>query len=241
MTFAIPFDAQHVARAIRVPPDAPPAEALARLDLPPFRAMIVVHGGASAMEPQHAALVRTWAAAALAPLADAHAILVVDGGTDTGTGQALGAARQTTGARFPLLGVVPEGCALYPGGPPPEAQRIRLNPWHTHFALVEGSAFGVESALLVGLLGAVPVPGLALVVNGGQIVLDEVHAQAGRGQRLVALRGSGRAADALANPSSPERQALPPGTRIDVVEADLPDQFRVLVEGLFSPRPPSSR
>lgn len=239
MTFTIPFDAERAAHALRVPPDAPPARVLAALDLPPFRAMIVVHGGASAMEPEHAALVRTWAAAALAPLADEYAILVVDGGTDTGTGQAIGAARQTAGARFPLLGVLPEGCALYPGGPL-DAPRIPLNASHTHFALVEGSAFGVESALLVGLLGAVHVPGLALVVNGGQIVLDEVHAQAARGRSLVVLRGSGRAADALADPASAERHALPAGARLHLVDVGVPEQFRALVERLISSPPAGS-
>jgi len=236
MTFTIHFDRERRARAVRLPPEAPPAEALAALDLPPFRALVVVHGGAGAMEPQHAAVVRAWAAAALAPVAEAYQLLVVDGGTDTGTGQAIGAARQTTGARFPLLGVLPAGCALYPGGPPPDAARIPLNRWHTHFALVEGSAFGVESALLVGLLDAADAPGLALVVNGGQIVLDEVRAQAARGHRLAALRGSGRTADALADPASAERRSLPPGTRLAVVDADAPEQFRALIAELIGAR-----
>jgi hypothetical protein len=230
--FTISFDEQQ-ATAIRVGPQQPPDRVLAALALPPCRGVIVVHGGASALEDTALAPVRAFLAEGLVPLADEHRLLVADGATQTGVARLLGEARAAAGATFPLVGVAPHRTVAYPGGPPKRQERFALNPNHSHFIFVDGGPFGVESELLVGLVRGAGVPGLALVVNGGKIVLTEVRAQAEQHNPIVIVRGSGRAADGLADSTSAERAALPPGARVYVADIRTPQAFRALALGLL--------
>lgn len=228
-TITIPFDERRTALAVTLDAAADPASALAALHLPPFSGVIVVHGGAGGMEPECMQAVRDFLAAGVIPLAQQRQLLLVDGATHVGVPLILGELRQRAGATFPLVGVMPHRFALYLGGPPPDEQRYPLNPGHSHFVFVSGDAFGAESALLVGLLRATGKPGLVLVINGGQIVLEEVQRHAALGNPIVLVRGSGRMADALADPTSAERQTLPPDARITVVDVDQPGQMARLI------------
>lgn len=236
LSLLIPLSPFMMARAVRVPPDMAPERALAALGLAAYRGVIVVHGGAGKMEASQVGVSQRFAVECLAPFARANQLVLVDGGTDVGVMKSLGWARQQVHGGFPLVGVLPYGCALYPGGPPADEKRVRLNSAHTHFIFVEGDEFGAESALMVGLLGAAGVPGLALVINGGEIVLREAQAHAARSHILVTGRGSGRVADELADPSSAARQSLPPETRLHVADITAPAECRALFERLlFSP------
>src|SRR5690606_18111760 len=69
----IPFEGAP-ARAVRVPVDVDAREVLAALDLPPYRGMIVIHGGAGAMEPSLIDAVARFFALGLAPFAEQHRI-----------------------------------------------------------------------------------------------------------------------------------------------------------------------
>jgi len=236
-SFTISFGEQQ-AIAVRTTPQATPAEVLAALGLPPYRGVIVIHGGAGAMGRSTIPAVRAFLADAVVPLAQAHGLLIADGATQTGVARLMGEARAAAGATFPLLGVAPLRYVTYPGGPAPSKERYPLNPHHSHFILVEGDGFGVESALLVGLLRAARVPGFALIVNGGQIVMQEVRAQAAQGNAIVIVRGSGRAADRLADTASAERASLAPGARLYLAEVRAPAAFGALARRLLS-LPPS--
>jgi hypothetical protein len=227
------FEDQPAATAVRVRPDEDPTRVLAALDLPCYDGIIVVHGGASKMEEELVNAVRGFVVAGLAPLAEQRNLLIVDGGTHSGSSQLMGDARQAIGGTYPLLGVVPDRFVSYPGGPEPEEGRIPLNPAHSHFVFVAGDEFGAESRLLVGLLRASDKPGLALIINGGEIVLKEVVAHVDQGNMLVALNGSGRIADRLADPSSEERRALPPHARLWVVDINAPEQCVTLLNTLL--------
>jgi hypothetical protein len=231
--FTISFG-QREATAIRVGPHEPAERALAALALPPYRGVIVVHGGASALEEMALVPVQAFLAEGLVPLAEEHRLLVADGATQTGVARLLGESRAAARATFPLVGVAPRGAVAYPGGPPQRKERFALDPHHSHFIFVDGGDFGVESPLLVGLLRGAGVPGLALVVNGGQIVLTEVRAQAEQNNPLVVVRGSGRAADRLADSTSAERAALPPGARLYVTDIRAPQSFRALALRLLA-------
>jgi len=231
--FTISFD-ERQATAICVGPHEPPERVLAALALPPYRGAIVVHGGASALEASAMALVRAFFAEGVVPLADERRLLVADGATQTGVARLAGEARAAAGATFPLVGVAPHRYVTYPGGPPPGRERFALNPEHSHFVLVEGSKFGVESEFLVGLLHGAGVPGLALIVNGGKIVLAEVRAQAAQRTPIVIVRGSGRVADRLADSTSAERRMLPPGARLYVTDIRAPLAFRALALRLLA-------
>jgi len=230
----IRFDEEHTATAVRVGAHEPPARVLAVLDLPPYEGIIVVHGGAGNMEPDLIDAVRAFVIAGLAPFAQARHILIVDGGTQTGVSRVMGDARQHIRGTYPLLGVVPHRYVIYPGGPPLDGERIPLNPSHTHFIFVEGDEFGVESELLVGLLRASGKPGLALIINGGDIVLKEVMAHVAQGNALVTVRGSGRIADRLADSTSEERAALPPGARLHLADLSAPQDFARLLARLLA-------
>ncbi len=239
--FEIPFNAQSTAAAVYVNAGEDPARALAALELPPYEGIVVIHGGASNMEGDLIRAVREFVTTGLAPLAEERHLLIVDGGTQSGTSQLIGEVRQATGGTYPLLGVVPASFVSYPGGPAPDRDRVPLNDAHSHFILVSGDAFGTESSILVGLLQASGKPGLGLVVNGGEIVLQEVITHAGQGNLLVTLNGSGRIADQLADPTSNERRSLPPDARIWVVDISTPGPCDFLLRALldtsaFSPR-----
>ena len=232
--FSIQFDAQRSARAIRVSPTAEPQQVLSALDLPLCTGIVVVHGGAGNMETELLSAVREFLARGLAPLAEERHLLVVDGGTQAGVPRVLGEARRAIGATFPLVGVTPYRYVLYPGGPAWSEDRIPLNPDHTHFALVDCDDFGAESPLLVGMLRGCGLPGLALIINGGQIVFQEVLAHAREGNTLVTVRDSGRIADQLADPTSEEHAALPEGVRLRVANLRAPEAFTAILKTALS-------
>jgi hypothetical protein len=231
----IPFSDQKTAWAIRVAPDYSPSEALAALGLPDYRGIIVLHGGASKMEPELIDRVRHFLIASLAPFAQQHHILVVDGGTHAGAMAAMGDARHAVGGTFPLVGVSPDQFVAYPGRPPAGENCAYLDESHSHFILVEGGEFGIESDLLVGLLQAADKPGFALIINGGEIVFKEIQMHAARGNRVVIIQGSGRVADELTNPWNERRRELPPGAHLEFVDINAPERFReMLVRWLVS-------
>ncbi len=230
----IPFDDQHRARAVCVPPEFAPEQALDALQLPSFQATVAVHGGAGNMEVELYDAVRELLVTGLAPLAQAHQWLIIDGATETGVAHILGAARAAIGGTYPLVGVMPHRRAQYPGGPENGTERLPLNPQHSHFIFVEGEDFGVESALFVGLLRASGAPGVALIINGGEIVYDEVKRHAAQDNTLIVVRGSGRIADKLADATSDEFRALPRHTRLHIVDVDRPDVLASLLETLLT-------
>ncbi len=231
--FTIPFDTAHHAQALYVAPDAPPADVLAALGLPPYRHVVTIHGGAGNMALDVVGVVQDFLVKGLIPLAEQDHVLIADGGTDVGVMHAMGAAREQTRATFPLVGVTPHRFVRFPGSPT-DGEREALNPAHTHFVLVDGDAFGVESALLVGLLRASRRTGFALVINGGGIVFDEVQRHAAQGNPIVTVRGSGRVADELADPNSERRQQLPPDVRLYVADLRKPQSFMALAYRLLT-------
>ncbi len=219
--FSISLGGDLTATAVRVPGTIPPAESLAALGLDPAPGVIVMHGGALLDGDLHRAVVEMLEDG-LAPCAARRGLLVADGGTQMGTMAAMGEARRRSGARYPLLGVCPTQMVTYPGGPEDDAERYSLDPGHSHFLLVEGGGFGVESDLLVGLARAGSGPGVALIINGGEIVCREAQMHAANGTPIIVLRGSGRMADQLADPSSKERRSFPAGAQIEVVDLGQP-------------------
>jgi hypothetical protein len=232
-SFSITFDAARSAIAIRVQPHVPPAHALAALQLPPYAGVIVVHGGAAQMEENHLEATRRFWIEAVCPLAQTYHLLVIDGGTHSGTAHILGETRAAINGTFPLVGVVPECCISYPGSPAKIEDAIALDASHSHFILVQGERFSDESALLVGLLQAAGRPGAALVINGGDIVYDEVKLHAAQRNPIITLEGSGRVADQLAQPASQERRQLPATTYVHVAHTDDPSAGDALIRRIL--------
>jgi hypothetical protein len=97
---------------------------------------------------------------------------------------------------FPLIGVAPRGAftRVTRTGAPIEPARD-----HDLVVSVPGDRFGDETAWLFAAAddlqsGMAP----ALVVNGGHLARHEAEARLAAGGRVVAVEGSGRAADELA-------------------------------------------
>jgi hypothetical protein len=233
MLKTIHFDEQCSAVAVRVDARQPPQQTLAALHMPAYRGIVVTHGGAVGMEDELVTALQGFLTASLAPFAQEHHILLVDGGTQVGVPRAMGDARRAVHGTYPLLGVCPHRFATYPGGPSPSPDRFPLDPWHSHFILVEGDAFGVESDLMVSLLDVDERPGVALIINGGDLVSDEAQQHARLAHTLITINGSGRIADELADPHSVRRAALPSGTHLEVVDIGAPERLVGLLERLL--------
>src|SRR5262245_8812610 len=165
---------------------------------------LVVVGGASDLRDEEAVRLKP-AIDAIAAAAERSGAAVVDGGTDTGTMRLLGRARPRD-ASFPLVGVAVEALAA-----------DQLEPNHTHAVLVPGSEWGDEVPWLahVADLLARDAPSLTVLVNGGEIALDDVAASVASGRGVLTLRGSGRSADELAAAA----RGGPAGTRAREVAA----------------------
>ena len=119
---------------------------------------------------------------------------VIDGGTDEGVMRLIGAARSARGGRFRLVGVAAEGTVSLPGaatGGKPDLAR-----GHPEFVIVPGDRWGDESPWLrevADRLSGRLAP--ILIVNGGAIALAEAEQGLAEGRTIVAVAGSGRAAD----------------------------------------------
>ena len=189
------------AYAIRVHRSAELSVALRELDLHQPRPTLVLVGGAGGMSDADLVRLRPLLVETLAPLAETLGVFVVDGGTDAGVMRLMGQARAETDTMFPLIGVAAVGTVALPDGVPPHPEAAPLEPHHTHFVFVPGSDWGDESPWLayVASMLANGAPSVTVLVNGGEIALEEAAQSVQAGRPVVAVSGSGRAADMLAD------------------------------------------
>lgn len=202
-------------------------------------AFVFLCGGASGMSDE-AQRQLTMMFHAIADLARSGRRLAVgDGGTDAGIMRAAGEARKASGHAFLLIGVAPAQ-EIPPRGSTP------IDPNHSHIVSVDSpavvddgqEAWGSETETMCWLFDRLAEgrPSVAVVANGGGIVLTEVAANVKAGRRMILIEGSGRAADALV---SSIRNAAPATDEIrdlrDRAEAagvtERPDLFRVVSLG----------
>ena len=167
-------------------------------------------------------------------LLDGYRLGVGDGGTRAGIMEAAGRARRASGNKFVLLGVAP-AVDVPPRGNTP------IDPNHSHIVTVADplappvDAWGTETATMYWLFGRISSgrPSVAVLLNGGKIALKEVLANIEAGRVVIAVEGSGRAADAIAcllngrTPSDSELSALCQHAR-SLGLPGRPELFRVL-------------
>lgn len=172
---------------------------LSNLGLQEPRPVIVVIGGASQLQHYHVNRLRSLFVKVLAPLAEVWNAVVIDGGTDTGVMRMMGTARARIHASFPLIGILPIGVATLPGAPPPSPDAAPLEPHHTHFMLVPGDRWGDESAWIANIASLIAngAPTVTVMINGGEVTWKDASESVQVGRPIVAVEGSGRAADAL--------------------------------------------
>jgi hypothetical protein len=155
-------------------------------------------GGAANMDTErYQPALAMFDALAQLPL-EGYRIAVGDGGTGVGIMAAAGRARRASGNRFVLVGVAPAG-DVPPRGTTP------TDPNHSHIVTVADpsapavDAWGTETETMYWLFARIAAgrPSVAVLVNGGKIALKEVQANVEAGRAVIAVEGSGRAADAL--------------------------------------------
>ncbi|MBA3473497.1 MAG: helix-turn-helix domain-containing protein [Rubrobacter sp.] len=199
--FEVGFSNGSSSSAIRVHDPAELPVALRELGLDRSHPVLVVVGGAGEVSEADMVRLRSLFVEVLAPLVEALGASVVDGGTDAGVMRLMGRSRSETRATFPLIGVVATGTVTLPGAPPPRPDAAPLEPNHTHFVLVPGSEWGDDSPWLprVASVLAKGAPSATVVVNGGEHTWTDVSQSVKAGRPVIAVAGSGRAADALAS------------------------------------------
>jgi hypothetical protein len=160
---------------------------------------LVLIGGAGDMGDSHLEYLRPLFVDVLAPLAEDLGAAVVDGGTDSGVMRLIGQARARTGATFPLIGVVAFGTVILPGANSQAGKKVPLEPHHTHFLVVPGCNWADESPWIASLASALSakMPSVTVLVDGGEIALEDVERSVECQRPVVVLANTGRAADRL--------------------------------------------
>jgi len=191
-----------IARPHRRPEPVELDAALTSVGLTDPRPVLVVVGGAAHLSEAVAPVLLTLFER-IAPQLDALGAAVIDGGTAFGVMALMGRARRCAGARFPLIGIAPQGAVAIDSGKPDQPAgkdgKARLDPNHTHFMLVPGDAWGDESPWISAVADrfARGRGSLMLVAAGGEITRLDVMHRLRSGGRVLVLAGSGGTADRL--------------------------------------------
>lgn len=195
--------------------------ALSSVGLTDPRPVLVLVGGAANLSEAVAPALLTLFER-IAPQLDALGAAVIDGGTAFGVMALMGRARRSTGARFPLIGIAPQGAVAIDTAKPEQSVdkegKARLDPEHTHFMLVPGDGWGDESPWISAVADRLARGRgtLMLVAAGGEITRLDVMHRLRTGGRVLVLAGSGGIADRLADRRR-DGGSLPDG---DVGEAE---------------------
>ncbi len=152
--------------------------------------------------------------ARLATVCERAAIAVVDGGTDAGVMRWFAGARAAIDGQFPLVGVAPRFAFERPTR---TGRPITAAHGHSVVLAVPGEQFGDETAWLFAVADHLGFdwPAPTVLVNGGDLAATEARQRLADGHLVVAVAGSGRAADELA--SEEPAMDLPGSGRLRVI------------------------
>ena len=168
----------------------------------PTPLMIIVGGAGNLVEPLKSHLASLFHHS-IASVAASTGATIIDGGTHTGVMALIGQGVAAQGNVSTLLGISPAGLVTYPGEPITERSNnaAELDPNHSHFVLVEGDAWGSETATMFALAQALSTdrPVVTILINGGSIAIQEALQTVRYGWPLLVIEGSGRTADTIAH------------------------------------------
>jgi hypothetical protein len=187
------------------------AQAIGELGLESGHPVIVLIGGE--IEEQQMDVTREAIQVIAKTAEDMHAV-VICGGTDMGVMAEIGQVRSQNDYKFPLVGVTPEELVTWPGGPLEKKflwlgkERWQLEAHCSHFILVPGSEFGVESHWIgdAATLLSKGQQSVTILINGGDVSRKDIEVSLENGRRVIALSNTGRLADEIAR--QPERNSL---------------------------------
>jgi hypothetical protein len=237
---------------VLAPPDVTGDDAVAALGLPRPRGVIVLNGGTRELPADAREALRRRLAEGVARVAVEERITVVTGGTDAGIFALFGAALDDS-RTAPCVGVVPAGLVECPPvwtEPVGTGHVEALEPHHSHFLLIAGNQWGVETDAMLALVGSLSAEcgSVAVVAGGGPGARREVLLHTRAGRKTIVLAGSGRLADELSGvlsgdrPSDPEIAEIVAGGLLEVQRpTDPPSQLAELVRTGLGVSPASPR
>ncbi|MBE9065854.1 hypothetical protein IQ260_04220 [Leptolyngbya cf. ectocarpi LEGE 11479] len=202
------FDTGQLAKILTVADGIGYENALSVMGLYGPTPTLLVIGGASYMTDESQAKLLQCFNGPLATLSDTLGITVLDGGTDAGVIHMMGQARHHVSGQFNLIGVAPLNRVIFPiGSQQPQTlddgnyPPVELEPHHTHFFLVPGENWGSESRWLAKFSSVLagPSPSITLLINGGQVSLQDLTLNLELGRQVMVIAGSGRLADSVAD------------------------------------------
>lgn len=157
--------------------------------------VIVMVGGAGGMSKDDITKVHLFFEKYLVPFVQRKKVAVVEGGTDSGVMAAIGQARKSARADFPLIGIVARDI---------ETVEAMLEPNHTHFIFCPGNNWGDESKWIAAAASTLSgsQPSAAILINGGKITWEDARLNIQYGRQVLIAEGSGRAADVIATTST---------------------------------------
>ena len=242
----IHFGGERRARMV-MPPDAAEAGAiLDALEIAMPKAVLMIFGGAAGMDAELKTEIAACFRDAILPVVADKGVLIIDGGTQSGIMEIVGRLGAETTPRPIMLGVAPFGAVAFPGraqmagvhafadAPEMETDKLApLDPNHSHFALTPTEEWGSETETMFRLATALsgptagPRPVVALLFNGGNIARQEALSCVRRGWPLIALQGTGRLADQIA-----EAELQPAIAPTDADLAEIVDSEHLTVVSL---------
>jgi hypothetical protein len=191
--------------AVRTDAEVDPAAVAEALELPISSGLLLLSGGASLIPEEILNQLSPLFTVVGETLAQEQ-VTVIDGGTQAGVMALMGEALAKAGRTAPYVGVLPAHAEVEPGGP--HGEDI-LEPHHSHFVLIESDEWGSESKIMCDLATylSAQAPSLVLLVNGGEIALQDIEWNVRQGREIVVVAGSGRLADEIAEAvRQPERK-----------------------------------
>ena len=192
LTRQIPLKRGLTVNAVNITEDKEIPEALAELEIPHPKPVIVLVGGAGGIGFWDKFPMRK-AIRIVARLAEEVGSVVVDGGTQAGIMKEIGAQRKRNKLSFPLVGVVFDSLLIQ------QEPKSILDPNHTHFFLIPGEDWGDESAWISKIATAIArdQKSITILVNGGNISRTDVQYSLLENRPAFVMRGTGRMADEI--------------------------------------------
>ena len=203
-------------------------EALGELGLRDNYPLIVLVGGF--IQDQHVKATQK-AIETLAAFAEENCAVVICGGSDLGVMASIGRTRAAHRYAFPLLGINLEKLITWPGGPRGKRflwwreEKVSLAPGYSYFMLVPGEQYGDDSPWIAKAASYLSKgnKSITILANGGNISRKDIALSLEDKRPVIALAGTGRFADELAN--QPDRSLL-----VASVPADDEQAFRGIMQ-----------
>lgn len=192
LTRQIPLKRGLTVHAVNITEDDEIAQALAELEIPHPKPVIVLVGGAGGIGFWDKFPMRK-AIRIVCRLAEETGSVVVDGGTQAGIMKEIGAQRKRNKFSFPLIGVVFDSLLMQ------QEPKSILDANHTRFFLIPGEDWGDESSWISKIATAIAgdQKSITILVNGGNISRTDVQYSLLENRPAFVMRGTGRMADEI--------------------------------------------